>query len=107
MRKITIAFAVGTLVILASCTAADQTKLDNTLANVNKTIAHFCKVDQPIIGSIATTLANQASVVVPQAAPVAPITGLIVALVNGTCAGFGGVETPAPPPGTKVVVPTV
>jgi Ni,Fe-hydrogenase I small subunit len=33
------------------------------------------------------------------------VAGVLVALVDGTCAAVGGVEVAAPAPGTAVVVP--
>lgn len=89
---------------VAACTDASTAKFDAALARADQQIAHFCQVQQPIIGRLAKVTAAGVAAATPDAAAAVPVTGLIVALVDGTCAGIGGVDTQKPADGTTVVV---
>ena len=90
---------------LAGCTDASTAKLDAALARADQSVAHFCTVQQPVIGRLAKVTAAGVAAASPETAAVAPVVGLVVALVDGTCASIGGVDAPKPAQGTPVVVP--
>lgn len=93
------------LLAIAACSPATQTKIDTGIAAADLAVRHFCTVNQPVVGRVTKVVAVGVAAAIPQAAPAVPVAGIVVALVDGTCAGIGGVEAAAPPPGAAVVVP--
>lgn len=99
--------ALFSLLSLAACTPATTARIDTALASADLAVSHFCRVNQPIVGRLTRVLAVGVAAAVPEAAPAVPVAGVLVALVDGTCAAVGGVDVAAPVPGTAVVVPGV
>lgn len=95
------------LLALAACTPATTARIDAGIARADLAVTHFCATNQPIVGRLTKVLAGSVAAAVPQAAPAVPVAGMLVALVDGTCAAVGGVDVAAPVPGTAVVVPGV
>ena len=95
---------LGAVAALAACTDASTAKFDAALARADQQIAHFCQVQQPIIGRLAKVTAAGVAAATPDAAAAVPVAGMVVALVDGTCAGIGGVDVGKPAEGVEVVV---
>lgn len=90
--------------LLTACTPATTARVDAALARADQTVAHFCRVQQPVIGRLTKVTAAGVAAVSPDAAAAVPVAGLVVAIVDGTCAGIGGEDTGKPAEGTPVVV---
>lgn len=90
--------------LCVGCTPATTAKLDAALQRADQQIAHFCTVQQPILGRLARVTAAGVAAASPDAAAAVPVAGMVVALVDGTCAGIGGVDVAKPAEGTQVVV---